>query len=153
MKKSKKVVLVTFGLVVVLAITLGAVAIAQADDQAAGTAQSANVSMFDRVAAIYKTNTGTAIDSAQLQKAFQQAGQQAATDAQNRMLQKLVDSGKITQKQADDYKAWLAARPTLNTDALNQWLESKPEGVPFGPGLSDGAMQRGLGKIGKMFCR
>jgi hypothetical protein len=147
MKKNKRIVLIVLGVVAIVALTLGAVAVAQANDQGTGLAQSANISLFDRIAAIYKTNTGTAIDSAALQKAFQSAQQQAATDAQDQMLKKLVDSGKITQKQADDYKAWLAARPALNTDALKQWMQSKPEGVPFGQGLP------GRGMPGKMFCR
>jgi hypothetical protein len=147
MKKNKKILFIVLGVVAIVVLTLGAVAVAQANDQGVVQAQSANISLFDRIAAIYKTNTGTAIDSAALQKAFQQAQQQAATDAQDKMLQKLVDSGKITQKQADDYKAWLAARPALNTDALKQWMQSKPAGVPFGPGLP------GRGMFGKMFCR
>jgi hypothetical protein len=147
MKKSKKVIFIVLAAVLVVGATLGMVAVANGNDNGAVQAQSANISMFDRIAAFYKTNTGTAIDSAALQKAFQQAQQQAVTDAQDQMLKKLVDSGKITQKQADDYKAWLAARPALNTDALKQWMQSKPAGVPFGPGLP------GRGMPGKMFCR
>jgi competence protein ComGC len=145
MKKNKKIVLITLVVVAVLVITLGVVAVTQANDQ--GTGQSANVSLFDKVAAIYKTNTGNAIDSAALQKAFQQAQQQLATDAQNAMMKKLVDSGKITQKQADDYQAWLAAKPALNTDALKKWMDSKPAGIPFGPGMGF------PGGAGKMFHR
>ena len=153
MKINRKIVLIALVTVIVLAITLGAVAIAQASDrtnnqpQAANANVSANVSLFEKISAIYKANTGTAIDAAALQQAFTQAQKELATGAQDRMLQKLVDDGKITQQQLDAYKAWLAARPALNTDALKQWLESKPEGVPFGPGL------RGRCVPGRMFRR
>jgi predicted PurR-regulated permease PerM len=153
MKINKKIVLVALVTVIVLAITLGAVAITQASDQtnnqpqAANASVSANVSLFEKISAIYKANTGTAIDAAALQNAFTQAQKELATAAQDRMWQKLVDEGKITQQQLDAYKKWLAARPELNTDALKKWMESKPEGVPFGPGLL------GRGMPGKMFRR
>jgi hypothetical protein len=150
MRKHKKVIFIVLAAVLVVGATLGAVAIAQADDQ--GT-QTVKTTLFDRVAKVYETNTGKAIDSAELQKAFTQAGKELATEAQDKMWQKLIDEGKITQKQLDDYKNWLAARPALNTDAMKQWLESKPEGFPFGAGQRDGVMKRGFNRIGRMFCR
>ena len=164
MKKNKKVIFIALAAVLVVGATLGVVAVANANDNGTVQAQSANVSLFDRVAAIYKTNTGATIDSAALQKAFQQAQKETmakfqdtkkerAPMSQDEMLQKLVDSGKITQKQADDYKAWLAARPALNTDALKNWMDSKPAGIPFGPGVSGNMTPRGPSGTGKMFGR
>ena len=146
MKKNRKIVLIALVTVVVLAVTLGAVAIAQADD--APAVSSNTTSIWDRVAAIFKQNTGTTVQAEDLKTAFQQAQEQAKDEALDNMLKNLVDSGKITQKQADDYKAWLAARPEINTDALKQWLESRPDGVPFGPGLRGPMMPRVRG-----FCR
>jgi hypothetical protein len=145
MRKHKKVIFITLAAVLALGATLGAVAFAQANDQGTALAQTANVSLFERVSTIYKANTGTAIDAAKLQEAFKQAEQQLATEAQDRMWQKLIADGKVTQKQVDDYKKWLAARPTLNTDEFKKWLESKPEGIPFGPGMRAPAMPRGFG--------
>jgi hypothetical protein len=155
MKKNKKIIIIAVIAVVVLGATLGAVAVAQASDQPAATAASSNTTtIWDRVAAIYKTNTGTAIDSAALQKAFQQAQKDLATEARDKMLQKMVDSGKITQKQADDYKNWLNSMPgSALSDTFKQWLESKPAGIPFGPGMQAPAMPHGFGGIGKMFRR
>jgi hypothetical protein len=145
MRKHKKVIFIALAAVLVFGATLGAVAIAQAADQGAAPGPSANVSLFEKVSTIYKANTGTTINAAKLQEAFKQAEQQLATEAQDRMWQKLIADGKVTQKQVDDYKAWLKARPELNTDALKQWLESKPEGIPFGPGMRAPAMNRGFG--------
>lgn len=153
MKKSKKVIFIVLAAVLVVGATLGAVTIANANDNGAVQAQSSNVSIFEKVAAIYQTNTGKAIDSAALQKAFQQAEQQLATEAQDKMWQKLIADGKVTQAQVDAYKKWLAARPEINTDAMKKWLESKPEGIPFGPGMRAPAMPRGgMGNMFRNFC-
>lgn len=48
------------------------------------------------------------------------------------MLAKLVEEGKITQEQADQLKAWEAARPDPQADpqTLEGWLKSRPD-VPF----------------------
>ena len=153
MKKNKKILIISLVAVAVLAITFGAVAIAQAADQVTSLPQSGNLTLFNKIATIYQTNTGTAIDPAALQKAFQQTQQQLATEAQDNMWKKLIAEGKITQAQVDAYKKWLAARPELNTDAMKQWLQSKPEGIPFGPGMGAPAMPRGFGGMGKMFRR
>jgi hypothetical protein len=144
MRKHKKVIFIALAAVLVFGATLGAVAIAQANDVGAALGLSGNTTLFQKIAAIYQTNTGTTIDAAKLQEAFKQAQQELATEAQDRMWQKLIADGKVTQKQVDDYKAWLKARPELNTDALKQWLESKPEGIPFGPGMRAPAMNRGF---------
>ena len=135
MKQHKKVIFVVIAAVLVVGATLGAVAMAQADDQAAATAGNVT-NLMDRVAAIYQANTGTAIDSAALQAAFAQAGKDIAAERQDQMWQKLVDEGKMTQEQVDAMKAWLAARP---------------EGIPAQPGQRFPAFQRGLNQMGKMF--
>jgi hypothetical protein len=148
MKKHKKVIFVTVIAVIVLAATLGAVAFAQADDE--GT-QTVKATLYERVAQVYQANTGNAIDAAKLQEAFTQAQKDLATEAQDRMWQKLIDEGKITQQQLDDYKAWLEARPNMTTDEFKQWLESKPEGIPFGNGDRGPALKGDFGRMGKMF--
>ena len=77
----------------------------------------------------------------------------------------------ITQEQADEFRAWLDARPDFLTDEFKEWLESKPalptdefkewlESRPDIPGLfqerhqarigpSEG-MKRGFGRFGGM---
>jgi hypothetical protein len=144
MKKNKKVLFVVAAALAVLVITLGAVAIAQAATGTTAGASANTTTLWDKVAAIYKQNTGTTVNSADIQKAFTQAQKDLAAEAQDTMLQKMVADGKMTQKQADDYKKWLAARPEINTDALKQWMQSKPEGVPFGPGMGGQQMPGGM---------
>jgi hypothetical protein len=157
MRKHKKVIFIVLAAVLVVGLTLGAVAIAQANDLGGFLPQSGNVSLYQKISDIYKANTGTAIDPTQLQTAFQQAQQQLATEARDAQLQKLVAAGKITQKQADDYKSWLNSMPSnALTDQYKQWLQSKPQGLPFGgPGMSVPGMPNGFGggMMGRMFRR
>ncbi len=153
MRKHKTVIFIALAVVLVAGATLGAVAIAQADDQPAAAIASANAtSIWDRIASVLKQNTGVTVSGADLQKASEQAHQQLRDEALDNMLKKLVADGKITQKQADDYKTWLKSRPdTIISDPYKNWLESKPEGVPFGPGGRMPAMPR-LGGF-RMPCR
>jgi membrane peptidoglycan carboxypeptidase len=61
--------------------------------------------MLEKVAA--KLN----IDKAKLEDAFKQVMQEEQQARQNDMFGKLVTDGKLTQEQADAYKAWLNAKP------------------------------------------
>jgi hypothetical protein len=165
MKKSRKVIFIVLAAVLVIGATLGAVTMAQASEQVnnqaqtANAAASANLSLFEKVAAAYKASTGTTLDAAELQKAFSEAHQdltagrnqalkERVTITMEEMLKKMVDNGRITQQQADDLKKWLDSKPaTTLTDEYKKWLESRPEGIPFGPGM------RGLGDRMRNFCR
>ncbi len=135
MWRSKKFVIIAILTVVVLAGILGGVAIANADDE--NTTQTGTTNNFstllDKVATIYQQNTGVAIDSQELQKAFTEAQKEMRNEALDKYLNSLVDQGKITQDQAKQYK---------------DWLNSKPD-VPVGPGFKGGP--RGFGRFGGMF--
>ena len=140
MKLRKKWLIIGILCVVVLAATIGGFTIASADDSTTKTGTAVNT-LMDKVAEIYLKNTGTAIDSAQLQKAFNEAGTAIAADRMDQMLQKLVDSAKITQVHADQWKAWWNSRPTqITSDAFKTWMQSRPEI----PGLTGG---NGTGKM------
>jgi ABC-type glycerol-3-phosphate transport system substrate-binding protein len=163
MRKYKKIFIIAAIAVVVLAASLGAVAIVQADTNTTSTTTTSvfsdnRTSLYDKVAAILKQNNGVNITGADLQKAFQQAQQQAASDALDNMLQKLVADGKITKQQATDYKNWLSSKPTeMFSDQYKQWLQSKPN-IPGMPGLSGNQgfgqqMPRMGGSSGGMFHR
>jgi hypothetical protein len=157
MWRSKKFIISAL-VIIVLGATLGGVAIAQADDENANDeTQAVKVDILDKVAEIYEKNTGTAIDPDELQKAFTEARQAEQDETLDNFLQKLVTDGKITQEQADQYKAWLDARPAFPTEELKNWIESRPD-VPglFGDGNRGGMMPfRGMkgfmGKIGDCF--
>ncbi len=142
MRKSKKFVLISV-LVAVLFIggtigttlSLNAAFAQDGHDGKRGT-------LFSRVAQIL------GIGQQDLENAFQQAQRELRSEALDNNLQRYVDSGKITQAQADEYKAWIEAKPDgippvrpqmLNklveegkitqaqADEYNAWLESKPD--------------------------
>jgi hypothetical protein len=157
MWRSKKFIFIVLAAVLLVGGTIGGVAIAQADDQTSSANQTGKTALLDKVAEIYEKNTGDPINADELQKAFVEAGQALKDEALDNYLQKLVDDEKITQEQADQYRAWLAERPTFPTDEFKQWMESRPDipglfgqdsrlgNVPFG------GMQRGPGKFGEGF--
>ena len=157
MWRNKKIILIEILTVVVLVGTLGGIAVAKANDDNSTQALANSTNLWEKVAEIYQQNTGVAIDSTELEKAFDQAKTVIATDARATFLQKLVDEGKITQEQADQYKAWLDSKPNFPTDEFKQWMESRPD-IPnlFGSDncsgvMPFGGMHRGMGKMGEGF--
>jgi hypothetical protein len=62
--------------------------------------------LMGRVAAIL------GIDQQQLQSAFDQANRDMENEALDNRLKGLVDQGKMTQQQADQYKKWWQDRPS-----------------------------------------
>jgi hypothetical protein len=162
MKISKKFMIIGLMCVVVIGGTLGGFAIAGAADDAANTTrvETGLTTLIDKAAEIYQQNTGTAIDAAELQKAFEAAGAALMSDRMEQYLQKLVDDGKITQEQADAWKAWWASRPAVAlTDEFQTWMESRPDVpgmfgagrmMPFGRGGCLGSANSDSIRIGPM---
>jgi hypothetical protein len=150
MWRSKKFIIIAVLTVLVLGGTLGGVAIAQADDQNNDTTPTAtataNVSSFlDKVAEMYKNDTGVTIDPQALQKAITEARQALCKAAMDNYLQKLVSEGKITQDQADQFMTWWDSKPTLPIDEFQQWWNARPDI----PGLF-GQSNNGMGMFGNM---
>jgi hypothetical protein len=132
----KKVLCLAVGMLAVVALIAGVVTSAQADNANAKDASKIGLppgaadgwhggppggpggnEMMARVAQIL------GIDQQKLTDAFKQAGSELAQKRMDDMFAKWVTDGKLTQAQADQYKAWLNARP---------------EGVPvFGMGSGD----------------
>jgi hypothetical protein len=112
MWRSKKFIIVTVLAAVILTGSITGVALAQTGDEA-NSPQAQQETLLDKVCAIYEQNTGVAIDQEALRDAFAQAQSETRTEALNNYLQKLVEEGKITQEQADQYKAWLESRPDV----------------------------------------
>jgi uncharacterized membrane protein len=69
--------------------------------------------LLDKACAIYEENTGVAIDSGQLKDALEQAQSEMRDEALQNWLQDLVDKGKITQGEADQYLEWWQSRPDI----------------------------------------
>lgn len=139
---SKKVMLIVVLCVVAIAGTLGGVAlVGAADDSSTNTTDTVQINLLDKVAEIYEQNTGTAIDPAELEKAFIEAGSSIREERIDAILQRLVEDGRLTQEQADEWKAWWESRPdTAVSDEFKTWLESRPE-LPEGFGFGFGELK------------
>ena len=85
---------------------------------------------------------------------------EARSEMRDEAIQKLADEGKITQEQADQYKAWLKSRPDMEQFRqqlkewqltrpdmpleLKEWLEASPD-MPVGFGFRGPRGFRGFG--------
>jgi hypothetical protein len=156
MWKNKKFIIIAILVVLVVGGSLGGIAIAQADDQSSSANETAVSSFMSKVAEIYEQNTNVPINADELQKAFIEAGQAMKSQALDNYLQKLVDEKKISQEDADNFKAWLAERPAFPTDEFQQWMQSRPDipglfGDGSGPGIRPFGGMREPGKFGMGF--
>ncbi len=161
MWRSKKFLIVAVLAAIILAGTIGGIAFAQDGDQDTPAPQILHDELLDKVAEIYEENTGTAIDADELRKAFTEAREEVNTQLRERMHQRLIDEGLITQEQLDELQQWLESRPELATDEFNEWLESRPDiglgpfgnmdGERFGPRMHGKFGQRGFGRFGGGF--
>ena len=77
-----------------------------------------------------KVATILGIDQTELENAFSQAQQEMRDEALSNYLADMVEQGKITQEEADQYKSWWSSRP----DALDK----------LGPGFGLGGCGRGF---------
>jgi hypothetical protein len=103
MWKSKKFIIVAAIIGVVLVGALAGVALAQTNSD--GSPTTPGKTLIARVATIL------GLDQQKVEDAFKQAKQDMENEALNARLKAMVDSGKITQKQADDYENWWQSRP------------------------------------------
>ncbi|MBI4186089.1 MAG: hypothetical protein HY530_01105 [Chloroflexi bacterium] len=123
MWRRKKLILIAVLATVLLAGSVGGLAFAQT--QNGDGSQSG--SLLDRVAEIL-AGKGINITPEQLKDAFNQAQGDMRDEALDKYLQNLVDEGRITQEQADQYKAWWQARPDMEPyrQQLNEWQQARP---------------------------
>jgi hypothetical protein len=77
------------------------------------TVETRQEALLDRVCQIYQQNTGIALDPQQLKNAFTQAQSEMQDEALQSRLEKLVNEGKITQGEADQYLQWWQSRPNI----------------------------------------
>ena len=131
MWRSKKFIIIGLLATVLLVGSIGGVAFAQTGSGSpAGVLLTQNVSenvsqpktLLARVAKIL------GIDQQKLENAFTQAQSEMKNEALDNYLKKLVDEGKITQAQADQYKAWVQARPDMEPfrQQLKEWQQARP---------------------------
>lgn len=145
-------VVVVLSVLLVGGITGGIVA---ASDDSSGTENQTQLAdryqvLLDQACAIYEENTGVAIDQEQLKNALQQARDELRDEALGDWLQNLVDNGKMTQEEADQYLEWWQSRPDVGLPLPGlggrghggglMWGGGfQPWGGPCSPDVSDGA--------------
>lgn len=129
MWRNKKLIVIAL-LAAVLAVgSIGGIVLAQTENGDEGQPGSRYEALLDKVCGIYEANTGTGIDSEQLILAFDQARKEMGDEALDNRLQNLIDQGEITQEEADQYKAWLQARPDTGPyrQQLKDWQQGRPD--------------------------
>jgi len=102
-------------------IPIGGIAgeVSAAADDSSSNAENQNQivnrrqALLDRACAIYEEETGVAIDSEQLKDALNQAQSELRDEALVNLLENLVDEGKVTQEEADQYLIWWQSRPDI----------------------------------------
>ncbi len=154
MWRSKKFIIAAVLAAVLLAGGISGMAIAQSgngDDIQPKTKRGA---LLERACQIYQEKTGVVIDKEVLKDAFVQAvsemrpklpqnrGEMIPGDMPKRprmdpqdmqnWLQKLVQQGKITQEQADQFLRWWQSKPdtTQFEQQIKQWQEMRPQIPP-----------------------
>jgi hypothetical protein len=103
-------------------IPIGGIAgeVSAAADDSSSNAENQNQivnrrqALLDRACAIYEEETGVAIDSEQLKDALNQAQSEMRKEALVNLLENLVDEGKMTQGEADQYLEWWQSRPEID---------------------------------------
>lgn len=98
MLRRKRFVIIGLLAALVLVGSLAGLALAQTSDSSGKT-------LLARVAAIL------GIDQQKVEDAFAQAQREMRDEALDSYLKNLVDQGKVTQEQADQYKSWWQAKP------------------------------------------
>lgn len=120
---NKKFIIAAALAATMLVATISGAAYAQVGGQPA----AAGKNLMTRVATILNIPQQT------LENAFAQAQSDMQKEALDARLKGLVDQGKLTQAQADQYKAWMLAKPNLPASS----------GLAGGPGIKGHGGGRG----------
>ncbi|MFC1932984.1 hypothetical protein ACFLXU_05080 [Chloroflexota bacterium] len=108
MWRSKKFIVIALLATVLLVGSIGGIALA-ADEEDSSQPDT----ILDRVAEIL-VEEGVDITSEQLEDAFTEAQSEMRDEAMKNRLQNLVDQGKLSQDEADEYLEWQQARPDVS---------------------------------------
>jgi hypothetical protein len=107
MWRKKKWFFIAVLAVIVLAVgVMGGVAYAQSDSTDGSTGKT----LLARVATIL------GIDQQKLEDAFTQAQNEMRNEELDARLKSLVEQGKLTQEQADQYEQWWQSRPDVSLE-------------------------------------
>jgi hypothetical protein len=129
-RKRKFVIIALVVASVILAGSIAGVALAQTGST--GDGNGSRTTLMSRVAAIL------GIDQQKLEDAFAQAQSEMQDEALDSWLKSLVDEGKITQEQADQYKQWWQSRPDMPAEIGLPGNGGFPGMRGFGGGIPPG---------------
>jgi ribonuclease PH len=115
---NKKLIVIAVSVAVLLVGSIAGVVLA-ADSGDDNQPKAQGEDLLTKVCTIYQQKTGVTIDQTSLKDAFAQAQSEMQAEREQARLQNLVEQGKITQEQADQYLNWCQSRPDL------------PDGVGF----------------------
>jgi uncharacterized membrane protein len=157
MSLKKKLIITGMVIAVVVIGCIGGAVMASSgsDDNTTSTTTPANPQ--DTLAKV-ASKLNISVDT--LEAAFKEARSEIQQEQLDTKLAQLVTEGKITQDQADAYKAWLNSRPSDSEyqSALKTWLDSNPlsgadiqlPGMGGRGGFGGGpGMDGGPGRIGR----
>jgi hypothetical protein len=119
MWQRKKFIIIALLVAVVLIGSIGGVVLAQTENGD----DSQPKTLLARVAEIL------GIDQQKVEDAFAQAQSEMREEALDSYLQKLVDEGRISNEQAEQYKAWWQSRPDMEPyqQQLRDWQQARPD--------------------------
>jgi methylthioribose-1-phosphate isomerase len=137
MWSTKKFIIIMAVAAAIAIASVGGIVLAQGNgDEDETQPEAQHAALLERVCEIYEDNTGTAINADDLQTAITQAQSEMRDAAIENRLAKMVENGVIDQAQAKE---------------LQDWWQSRPEDLPFCPGLGGHGMQWGFGGSGGGF--
>lgn len=113
MWRTKKFIVSAVLATVLLAGSTVGVVLAQTGNGDDGQPEARDAALLDKVCEIYEQNTGVSIDSEALKDAFIQAQGEMRNEALGNRLDKLVEDGKITQDEANEYLEWWESKPDV----------------------------------------
>jgi hypothetical protein len=123
MLKNKKVIIIgALIAMVIIAGTIGGIALAQDEGTTSGNTTEPKT-LMTRVAEIL------GINQQDLEAAVTQARNEMQLENVKNRLQNLVKEGRITQAQADEYLEWWQSKPDMEPyqQQLKEWMQSRPE--------------------------
>jgi len=160
MWRSKKFIIIALLAIIVVAGSIGGVALAQSEEEEDNQPKARCGALLDRICEIYnEANPEAPIDCEALEEAFTQAHDQIRAEAREQFRQRLIDEDIMTEEQLDEWEKWLESRPDFPTDQFKDWMEARPDiPFPFGPGNREGVKpfgdgHRGFGKFGGGFFK
>lgn len=133
-----KIILVVISAVLVVSLIVGGVVVFANTTTTTTTTNSTTTTTKNPFLTALAKKLGISVD--QLTQDIQEARSEVQSQALKDRLQKLVDAGKLTQQQMDDYLNWWNSRPQLPSGVLGSNLSGL--GNSFGSGYRGSEMGR-----------